>query len=254
MISPVTEFGSDVNGLPETISVTYNEARICFSVMSYTACEILCRKILMNSAVNKGAEENKNFVYYVDYLQEHGYITPPMKKWVDVIRQNGNDAAHEIILSDKLRSQKTLEFVTQMLRILYEISWQYETLEKSTIPSDVTVIDMAESIKIDPIPINTQNVEFSGRLITNSDSNDTVHSITNFEKLYFIFTKPNGAKIEILATPKNLENLDDAEIFYKLNPKEITLDQHGFWEITLAVLYKDQSYVKSSKTKGFWVV
>ena len=253
VIFPITEFGSNVQGLPEIISTIYNEARMCFSSMSYTACEMLCRKILMNSAVNKGAEENKGFVDYIDYLQIGGYITSPMKKWVDVIRTNGNEATHEIRLSDKLRSQKTLEFVTQMLRILYEITWQYETLEKSVDIPDVTIIDMAESIKINPISVNTQNVEFCGRLITNSDSKDTVQSITNYEKAYFIFTKPNGTKTEVIAKPKNPENLDDTELVYKLNAQEMPLDITGFWEFTLAVLYKDQSYIKSSKTQSFWV-
>lgn len=56
------------------------------SVSAYTAVSLLCRKLLMHVAVDKGAEENLQFVKYVDYLQEKNWVSPAYKDWVDLIR------------------------------------------------------------------------------------------------------------------------------------------------------------------------
>ena len=52
--APEPLLGDDVKGLPETIQHAYTEARKTFSFECYTACNLLCRKILMNVAVDKG--------------------------------------------------------------------------------------------------------------------------------------------------------------------------------------------------------
>jgi len=79
-----------------------------------------CRKILMHMAVDKGADENRSFAHYVDYLSDHGYITPDGKKWVDYIRSRGNDANHEISLMTKPDAERLLLFTDMLLRLVYE--------------------------------------------------------------------------------------------------------------------------------------
>ena len=118
---PTTKAGDSIKGLPESVDTAYEEVRTCIGAGAYTAGEHMCRKILMNVAVDKGAKTNLNFAQCLSHLENAGYITPPMKPWVDKIRQNGNEAAHEIAAVQQERAEGTLTFTTQMLRIIYEM-------------------------------------------------------------------------------------------------------------------------------------
>lgn len=122
-IYPQPLLGDDVIGLPELISGAYDEARKSLSSQSYTACELMCRKILMNISVDKGASAGQGFTSYIDYIQQQGYTTPPMSGWVDIIRRNGNESNHEIKAPDKKRAEGTLSFTTQLLKLVYEMDY-----------------------------------------------------------------------------------------------------------------------------------
>ena len=79
IVYPQPLLGHSVKGLPDIIKTVYDESRKSLSSNSYTACELVCRKILMSVSVEKGADEGKDFVFYIDFLKKSGYITPPMK-------------------------------------------------------------------------------------------------------------------------------------------------------------------------------
>jgi hypothetical protein len=120
-IFPYPLFGPVIDGLPDNIFKAYQEARNCMSVYAYTACELICRKILMHIAVDKGARENQAFADYLTCLESKGYITPPMKQWVDLIRQHGNKATHILDAPVKERAESTLMFTAELLRLIYEM-------------------------------------------------------------------------------------------------------------------------------------
>jgi len=121
IIHPGIMFGPTIEGLPDDVSRAYNEARGCISVNAFTSCELMCRKILMHVAVEKGANEGESFTHYLSYLGEKGYITDPMKGWVDLIREHGNKAAHLLESPDRNRAESTLMFTAELLRIIYEM-------------------------------------------------------------------------------------------------------------------------------------
>jgi hypothetical protein len=112
--------GNEVAGLPGDIDKLYREARDSFSVSAYTASVLTCRKILMNLAVSKGAEEGASFVKYVDYLADRGYVPPDGRGWVDHIRQRGNEANHEIQLMTRGDAEELISFVEMLLKFIYE--------------------------------------------------------------------------------------------------------------------------------------
>jgi uncharacterized CHY-type Zn-finger protein len=119
---PKIRFGNDIQGITkEDVASLFKEARDCTSVGAYTASVMVCRKILMNIAVEQKAETNKPFAYYVDYLSDKGYIPPNGKPWVDTIRQRGNDANHEIILMTEQDAKLILHFTEALLRFIYEL-------------------------------------------------------------------------------------------------------------------------------------
>lgn len=117
---PGVAFGSAVEALPPTVESLYTEARRCMSVNAYTSAALACRKLLMNIAVDKGAEGNKQFGFYVDWLVNEGYVPPGGKGWVDHIRQIGNEATHEIELIEQHTAEQVLSFTEMLLKFMYE--------------------------------------------------------------------------------------------------------------------------------------
>jgi len=120
-IHPSVLFGPEIVGLPSNVKEVYQEARNCMSVNAYTACELVCRTILMYVAVEKGAKEKQTFVDYISYFQDKQLITPNMKPWVDIIRGHGGKSAHTLEKPDKNRAESTLMFTAELLRLVYEM-------------------------------------------------------------------------------------------------------------------------------------
>lgn len=119
--TPHKSFGKKVPNIDDTsIETLYKEARDSYSTGAYTASTMCCRKLLMNLAVSKGAEENKSFNYYVGYLETNNYIPNGTKEWVDAIRTKGNEATHEIALSSQEEAEEILSFTEMLLRLVYE--------------------------------------------------------------------------------------------------------------------------------------
>lgn len=127
-------FGPAIEGLPEDVEGSYDEARRCMSVGAFVAAELLCRKILMHVAVEKGSKEGLSFVAYLSHLEGAGYVTPPMKGWVDLIRKHGNEATHELQAPDRKRAESTVMFTAELLRLVYEMG--YMAARYGVLPSD----------------------------------------------------------------------------------------------------------------------
>jgi len=69
---PSPKFGDELQGLPVDVKNAYEESRNCMSVNAFSACTLLCRKLLMHVAVDKDDKEGKNFTDYIDYLKKNG--------------------------------------------------------------------------------------------------------------------------------------------------------------------------------------
>jgi hypothetical protein len=118
--TPGVPFGRDVRSLPPDVQALYDEARNCVTVNAFTGAVLLCRKILMNVAVSKGAAEGEQFITYIEYLDSKGYVPPDGKRWVDHIRQKGNEATHEIKQKWQHDAQTLITFTEMLLRFVYE--------------------------------------------------------------------------------------------------------------------------------------
>ena len=108
-----------IKGMPDDINRLYDEARVSFDAQAYTGCEMLCRKILMNTAVDKGAKKNLSFEHYVDYLNAEGHFTPLMKKMAEKIRLHGNKSTHETEPSTQGNAKHALYFTNLILDAIY---------------------------------------------------------------------------------------------------------------------------------------
>jgi len=125
---PVPPFGESVPHINDSeIESIYEEARRCTSHHAFTGAVMLCRKLLMNIAVKHGAPKNQSFQSYVEYLDRNGYVPPNGKKWVDAIRQKGNDATHEIPLMTAKDARNIVRFSEMLLRFVYEMPNIFES-------------------------------------------------------------------------------------------------------------------------------
>ncbi|WP_273729885.1 DUF4145 domain-containing protein [Leuconostoc mesenteroides] len=117
---PGVNFGNFVNNIPEEVGKVYEEARKSFSVQAYTAVVLLCRKLLMHVSVDLGANENKRFIEYVDYLKENHYVPKNSEGWIDAIRKFGNKSTHDIVINTKEDAEKMIKFSEMLLKMNYE--------------------------------------------------------------------------------------------------------------------------------------
>jgi hypothetical protein len=118
--TPAAIMGKDIIGLPDDVKALYDEARKCTSNNAYTSAVLTCRKILMHVAVEKGAKDGRNFIDYIEYLAQNGYIPPDGKDWVDYIRTKANEANHEIAIMSLTEADDLITFTEMLLRLVYE--------------------------------------------------------------------------------------------------------------------------------------
>lgn len=117
---PGVAYGSTINHLPPDVESLYTESRNCMAVSAFTASVLATRKLLMNVAVHLGADTNKTFQIYVNYLADNGYVPPNSRGWVDHIRTKGNEATHEIPAIREDDAKDLLTFMEMILKMVFE--------------------------------------------------------------------------------------------------------------------------------------
>jgi Domain of unknown function (DUF4145) len=117
---PTPALGNPVQHVPKDLYDLYEEARRSSSQNCFTAAVLICRKMLMNIAVQQGATEGLKFIEYVNYIADKGFVPPNGKHWVDHIRKKGNEATHEIAIMGEQDAKDLISFIEMLLRFIYE--------------------------------------------------------------------------------------------------------------------------------------
>lgn len=108
----------------ELIYMLYEEARKCMEISAFTSVGMCCRKLLMHIAVNCGAKEGQKFIEYVNYLDSNNYIPTNCKEWVDIIRNKGNEANHEIIILNEADAKQLINFIQMLISVIYKMKYE----------------------------------------------------------------------------------------------------------------------------------
>lgn len=106
------------------IYLLYEEARKCMKINAYSSVGMCCRKLLMHIAVNCGAKEGQKFIEYVNYLDTNNYIPANCKEWVDIVRNKGNEANHEIIILNEKDAKQLINFIQMIISVIYKMPYQ----------------------------------------------------------------------------------------------------------------------------------
>ncbi len=123
---PGALLGRTINNLPLGVEQIYKEMRDSYKHSSFTAVSLLGRKLIMHLAVDiAGAEEGKNFVSYIEYLKESGYIPPYGDKLLEYLKNIGNEKNHEIKIGTKEEATKIIKLVEVLLIFMYEFPSEF---------------------------------------------------------------------------------------------------------------------------------
>lgn len=121
-VVPIATPAMPIRALPEDVATAWREAGLSFAAGAYTGSEILCRKILMHVAVERASSQpGKKFVDYIDDLDGAGLITAGLKPVVDLVRQRGNAANHDLAASSVNDAAQTMRITEHLLRGVYEL-------------------------------------------------------------------------------------------------------------------------------------
>ena len=118
---PGPKIGLPIHNLSPDVDSIYEEARASIAANAFTGAVMLCRKILMHTAVEKGADKNKSFQQYVKWLIDERYAPRGAEEWLDYIRARGNEANHEIVVMKKEDAVGVVGFTEALLRGVYEL-------------------------------------------------------------------------------------------------------------------------------------
>lgn len=120
ILSPLP--GKEIKKLPDSIAEVYKEVRKCIQSNCFTGAVMLMRKIIMNIAVHEGAEKNKSFTEYVNYLCDNGIVHKKSKNKADSVKKLGNNANHEIENRTREEAENCFEFIELLLMANYEFA------------------------------------------------------------------------------------------------------------------------------------
>lgn len=96
--------------IPQEVSKSFDEARICFRAGAFAACALMSRKTIEALYKVLGVKA-KNLYGGIAELHEKGFIEPGMLAWGEVLRKLGNTAAHDVTLQiDHGQAESILEF------------------------------------------------------------------------------------------------------------------------------------------------
>lgn len=106
---------------PVALATLYDEAAKAHAAGAYTATSMVCRKILMACACDKGDTDGKHFGPYVDYITQQVLTYPAAKSAIDAIRTIGNEANHNVQIVNEPDATRAMKIVTYMLNTIYSL-------------------------------------------------------------------------------------------------------------------------------------
>ncbi|HEY3967079.1 MAG TPA: DUF4145 domain-containing protein [Planctomycetaceae bacterium] len=119
--SPISKEFHPNDRWPKDLAALYDEAAKSYSASAFTACAMVCRKVLMATACAEGDEDGKGFVDYVNYITESVLTFPRAKTAIDSIRSIGNEANHKVTIITRDDAKRAMQIVTYMLDTIYAL-------------------------------------------------------------------------------------------------------------------------------------
>ena len=118
---PRSEETSYPSHLPVNVKSFYLQAANALKANSFDAASMMARKVLEVSLKKLAPESSGSLYHRIEKMHESGLITDDIKGWAHIIREDGNEAAHEEEPVDKESSEELLAFVEMFLMYTFTL-------------------------------------------------------------------------------------------------------------------------------------
>jgi len=117
--------------VPAQIRKAFAEARSCLDYgKAYTACAIMCRKVLEGVCDSHKAEGN-NLANRLKNLSERGELDKRLYEWITTLRIVGNEAAHDVnVTVSREDASDLLDLTEAVTEYLYTFKEKFEAFQK----------------------------------------------------------------------------------------------------------------------------
>lgn len=117
--------------VPEPIRRAHSEARSCFDhAQAYTACAIMCRKVLEGICESYGAKTG-SLAQRLKVLSDHGELDKRLYEWITTLRVAGNEAAHDVnVTVPRDDARDLLDLTEAVAEYLYTFREKFEAFQK----------------------------------------------------------------------------------------------------------------------------
>ncbi len=130
-IYPEPERGQLGLSVPDPIRKAFAEAYACYANgKAYTACAIMCRKVLEGICGTHGAEGN-NLAARLKNLSDKGILDKRLYEWITTLRTVGNEAAHDVeVTVSRDDAKDLLDLAEAVSEYLYTFKEKFEAFKK----------------------------------------------------------------------------------------------------------------------------
>jgi hypothetical protein len=113
--------------VPSALRAAHEEAHECLRAKAYNATVIMARRVLEGICQDLGYTGGRNLNDRLKEMQSAGVIDSRLYDWADVIRDIGNEGAHEVGSSiARQDAEEVLAFVEALLDYLYAFRSRYD--------------------------------------------------------------------------------------------------------------------------------
>ena len=134
VVYPTSErtFGGNI---PPSVRIAFEEAEICFNAGAHTATPLMCRRCIEAITADKGAT-GRTLQARLRSMETNGIISGEFSKWFDMLRQVGNQAAHDVAAPvSPSDARDTLEFTHALLEFIYSYRQKFEEFQARRSPN-----------------------------------------------------------------------------------------------------------------------
>jgi len=108
--------------VPSNIASFYVQAESSLNQKSYDASAMMSRKVLEVATKTLDPDSSGNLYQRIEKLYEKKLITLPLKEWAHIIRNDGNEAAHEVEPVSEKHAQELLDFCELFLMYTFTMA------------------------------------------------------------------------------------------------------------------------------------
>lgn len=113
--------------IPDDLKKALSESVKCYESSLYTSTVIMCRRTLEGYCQIMGVSKKLPLVKALEKLKQNGRINPQLYEWATLLRDSGNEAAHNIKSDFSVEDAKDiLDFTIAILDFSYSFKDKFD--------------------------------------------------------------------------------------------------------------------------------